>query len=319
MGEKEFAKGDVVMFLRNNKELEVKNGERGIIFDVDKNNQTITVHMHDGSVREVNLKEYNYINYGYAMTVHKSQGQTVDRIIYLSDSKQATSNKFYVAITRGKEECHILTKDVNELLEKLQQEQKPDIAGWNYGRDEDGKLQTSENDVKDYRAIEDVKQTIFDSANRETWYSLTPEQKEALVEGNLDSQTLQEKAEQVVEKTGNWYPEGEKLEAREVTKELEKEFGESFKTEKEGQGLSKEKPDLNFNPEVELDEKEEKFNPEVKLEREEYRQEQQEQREKQSEEKEELEAQQEEQKSQQEEQPQMKEQMEEQIEMELEH
>jgi len=250
LGEREFVKGDVVMFLRNSSELGVKNGERGVVVEVDRESKIFSVKMFDGSIKQIELEKYNYLTHGYAMTTVKSQGQTVDRVVYLAEPKHITENRAYVAITRGREECQFLVKDLNEILQKLEPENKTDIAGWVNGRvtewdleredspytEEDlGKLKDISVDIKDYNAAEDVKQTILDSAGRETWYSLSQEEKELLVKGELDSKVLEEKTEQAIEKAGEWHPDEEKTEKEEVMENFEKEYqsGEKLEEDKE--------------------------------------------------------------------------------------
>jgi ATP-dependent exoDNAse (exonuclease V) alpha subunit len=80
-------------------------------------------------IKEIDYDSYNYFNYGYAMTIHKSQGQTVDNVIYSAD-KNANSNLFYVAISRGSEKASIYISplDKEKFIERIEQSQiKPDI------------------------------------------------------------------------------------------------------------------------------------------------------------------------------------------------
>ena len=47
IGDRDYAVGDRVMFLRNDYRLGVRNGERGSITSIDLDDQTITVHVND--------------------------------------------------------------------------------------------------------------------------------------------------------------------------------------------------------------------------------------------------------------------------------
>ena len=79
-GERDFATGDRVMFLRNERSLGVKNGTLG---------QGSVAQSHDGDARRrprdrFDVKDYAAIDHGYAATVHKAQGVTVDRVHVLA-------------------------------------------------------------------------------------------------------------------------------------------------------------------------------------------------------------------------------------------
>src|SRR6185437_3256857 len=76
-GARNFARGDRVMFLQNERGLGVKNGTLGTIEQVSA--QSISVQTDDGRSVRFDLKDYNRIDHGYAATIHKAQGMTVDR------------------------------------------------------------------------------------------------------------------------------------------------------------------------------------------------------------------------------------------------
>src|SRR6201984_1083009 len=76
-GKRNFASGDRVMFLQNERSLGVKNGTLGTIEQVSE--QSLTVQTDDRRSVHFDLKDYNRIDHGYAATIHKAQGMTVDR------------------------------------------------------------------------------------------------------------------------------------------------------------------------------------------------------------------------------------------------
>ena len=76
-GERKFASGDRIMFLRNERELGVKNGTLGTIEEVTP--QRMSVRVDDGRSLAFDLKDYAHVDHGYAATIHKAQGMTVDR------------------------------------------------------------------------------------------------------------------------------------------------------------------------------------------------------------------------------------------------
>ncbi|MFV0411249.1 MAG: Ti-type conjugative transfer relaxase TraA, partial [Paracoccus sp. (in: a-proteobacteria)] len=76
-GERSFAAGDRVMFLQNERGLGVKYGPLGTIEQVG--GKGMIVQTDDGRSIAFDLKDYDRIDHGYAATIHKAQGMTVDR------------------------------------------------------------------------------------------------------------------------------------------------------------------------------------------------------------------------------------------------
>lgn len=98
-GKREFAIGDKVYFLENNKDLGVRNGSLGIIKEIDEHRLAVNL-----GKREVSfdITDYDKIDYGYATTIHKAQGITVDRAFVLS-SKGFDRHLAYVSLSRHRE------------------------------------------------------------------------------------------------------------------------------------------------------------------------------------------------------------------------
>ena len=105
--EKAFAKGDQIVFTRNNQGLGVKNGTMGIISEIDKQKIKVKLRGKDNE-KEIafspNLTPY--FDQGWAVTVHKSQGTTVDKA-YVLATPQMNQNLTYVAMTRHREDVHV--------------------------------------------------------------------------------------------------------------------------------------------------------------------------------------------------------------------
>lgn len=122
-GEREFATGDRVIFLKNDKDLGVKNGSTGTVEKAADGQLTVKI---DGSERSVDVQQdkYAHIDHGYGMTVHKSQGVTVDRAHYAPGS-MAHRELAYVALSRQRETVQMhITKDQREdLAQRLSKSQ----------------------------------------------------------------------------------------------------------------------------------------------------------------------------------------------------
>lgn len=102
-----FGKGDLVMTLKNDRRLGVKNGEMWEVVKVDVEKNTLHL-KNEAKEVVIDLKQYNYINYSYAITTHKSQGMTTKEVIYVSDARSAEYSNVYVGITRGKQDFEVV-------------------------------------------------------------------------------------------------------------------------------------------------------------------------------------------------------------------
>jgi len=103
-GKREFAENDRVYFLKNDKHLDVKNGSLGTLKNVDEHgNMTVLLDKaYEGEPDHnvhFNIKDYPYIDHGYAATVHKAQGSTVD-YSYVLASKHFDRQITYPAMSR---------------------------------------------------------------------------------------------------------------------------------------------------------------------------------------------------------------------------
>ncbi len=104
----EFAPGDRVLFLRNDHTGRyvrtvkgdgrgIKNGVLGTLLEVDSHR--LRIRLDSGRTVELDPRAYDRLTHGYAATVHKAQGATVDRAYVLAD-RGFDRNLSYVALTR---------------------------------------------------------------------------------------------------------------------------------------------------------------------------------------------------------------------------
>lgn len=96
-GERQFGENDRILFLKNERDLGVKNGSLGTIEKASRD--TLAVRLDDGRKVEVDLKSYAHVDHGYAATVHKAQGMTIDRSHVLA-TPGMDAHSSYVALSR---------------------------------------------------------------------------------------------------------------------------------------------------------------------------------------------------------------------------
>jgi Ti-type conjugative transfer relaxase TraA len=115
LDDRPYQAGDQIVCLKNNRRLGVCNGTRATIATVDPDRGTLTITLDDRSVllpREY-LDEGN-IAHGYATTIHKTQGATVDRGLVLG-TDELFRERGYVALSRGRITNHLYLIGANEI------------------------------------------------------------------------------------------------------------------------------------------------------------------------------------------------------------
>jgi hypothetical protein len=134
-GKRDFAAGDRVMMLKNERSLGIKNGTLATIERVTSSH--MDVRLDDGRQVGFDFKDYNQIDHGYAATIHKAQGVTVDRVHVLA-TPGLDRHASYVALSRHRErvDLHFGRDDFADdakLARTLSRERAKDMAS-DYGR-----------------------------------------------------------------------------------------------------------------------------------------------------------------------------------------
>jgi conjugative relaxase-like TrwC/TraI family protein len=108
----EVSSGDKLLFMANRRErgFRATNGELVTVRSVTTNE----IQLEDGRRIPANYREFTH---GYAVTAHRSQGKTVDRVIISGDAMK--QELFCVSASRGREGISIITSDMDRLRESL--------------------------------------------------------------------------------------------------------------------------------------------------------------------------------------------------------
>ena len=105
-GKRAFGPGDRIIFLENNRDLRVKNGMLGTVEHVEPNKIIARLDGRGGDSVSVPTDSYQAIDHGYATTIHKNQGATVDRAFVLASSTM-DRHLTYVAMTRHRDSVQL--------------------------------------------------------------------------------------------------------------------------------------------------------------------------------------------------------------------
>jgi Ti-type conjugative transfer relaxase TraA len=107
LGPREFTIHDRIRFGRNEKDLGVKNGFLGTVERIEHCVLQIKL---DGAPQTrvaVDTKFYKHVDYGYAATVHRAQGTTVDKT-YVLATPHFDRHTSYVALSRHRDNATVL-------------------------------------------------------------------------------------------------------------------------------------------------------------------------------------------------------------------
>jgi len=109
-GKRAFAKGDRIVFTKNDRIFSVRNGMLGSVKAIVEIDGNIELKIHiDGEPPKtitINPNYFTAFDHGYATTIHKSQGATVDRAFILASSTM-DRHLTYVAMTRHREDAKL--------------------------------------------------------------------------------------------------------------------------------------------------------------------------------------------------------------------
>jgi conjugative relaxase-like TrwC/TraI family protein len=123
--ERSFFAGEKIVFLKNDKSLDLYNGQTATIKSLGPE-KVITVRI-DGQDKDarINLDYYPYVDRGYAVTVHKSQGQTAKEVAMVADSKHPLNKTetLYVALSRAQNTFTLFADDMDAVKFQMKQAQ----------------------------------------------------------------------------------------------------------------------------------------------------------------------------------------------------
>ena len=119
-GPRAFAVGERIVFTRNDKTIGVRNGMLGTVREVGERQLSVELDNDEGKSRRVSFdpRRYTAFDHGYAVTIHKSQGATVEQS-YVLASRTLDNPLTYVALTRHRQhmKLYVSGQDKPEWME----------------------------------------------------------------------------------------------------------------------------------------------------------------------------------------------------------
>ena len=108
-GKLQLSIGDRLLFTKNNKILNVKNGNLGILKNIENfaDGVMMTIELDENRTVQVSSEEYSNLQHGFGITTHKSQGATILHTHVLTGSSMTDLQSTYVNMTRHKQSAHL--------------------------------------------------------------------------------------------------------------------------------------------------------------------------------------------------------------------
>ncbi|MDE8652125.1 MobF family relaxase [Novosphingobium album (ex Liu et al. 2023)] len=118
--DRSLAEGDRIQWRLANKDLDLKNAQRGTVEKLDGPIATIRWDRSE-RVQDVDLSKHRTWDHGYAETVYSAQSKTYDRVYVLAPVQSGLVNgqNYYTAITRARYGVKLWTENADKLAVKL--------------------------------------------------------------------------------------------------------------------------------------------------------------------------------------------------------
>jgi len=134
VGGQRLHQGDRGVFTRNSKLFGVKNGSLGTIERINEKAQSFRARLDDGLRVSIDLRHYEYVRPGYAVTTHKAQGVTVNNVYLLTGGSMQDRELSYVQASRAKDKTRIYTDklsagdNLTALSKQMSKSRQKDLA-----------------------------------------------------------------------------------------------------------------------------------------------------------------------------------------------
>ena len=122
-GKRAFAADDRIVFTRNDKDIGVKNGMLGTVVTVQDGQMAVALDGDKERLVRFDPRNFRNFDHGYAVTIHKSQGATVDQS-YVLASRSMDRHLAYVAMTRHRDDMRLFINNKDRPVWAMDQQQR---------------------------------------------------------------------------------------------------------------------------------------------------------------------------------------------------
>ncbi len=145
IGGTKFFEGDRVLITRNDRTLNVRNGQLGTVRHANSKFDRMTVTLDSGQFVSIKVNNFPHVQLGYAVTTHKAQGMTAKNTFVLVGGAMQDRELTYVQASRGKSVTQFFMsagdagKKLSSISNQMSKSHKKELAlsviepGKNYG------------------------------------------------------------------------------------------------------------------------------------------------------------------------------------------
>lgn len=126
--------GDRVQFSQRDRRLGLENGDFGNVDSVNRVKKNLTVRLDSGRKVLVPIDQYDSVRLGYATTVHKGQGITVERAFVLLGGHLQDQHLSYVQLSRSRQSTQVYVdryeagQNYSDLLSTMERNRQRTLA-----------------------------------------------------------------------------------------------------------------------------------------------------------------------------------------------
>lgn len=129
-GEKIF-QGDRVVISKNSRLLGVRNGDLGTVKEIE--GKSVRIELDNGRTTRINVDTFKDVTLGYAVTTHKAQGATAEKVFVLGGGPMTDKHMAVVQVSRARGETKVFIEKaeaggLTQIAREMSRDQKKELA-----------------------------------------------------------------------------------------------------------------------------------------------------------------------------------------------
>ena len=129
-GEKIF-QGDRVVISKNSRLLGVRNGDLGTVKEIE--GKSVRIELDNGKTTRINVDSFKEVTLGYAVTTHKAQGATAEKVFVLGGGPMTDKHMAVVQVSRARGETRVFIEKaeaggLTQIAREMSRDQKKELA-----------------------------------------------------------------------------------------------------------------------------------------------------------------------------------------------
>ncbi len=123
--------GDRVVITKNSRPLGVRNGDLGTVKEID--GKSVKIELDNGKTTRINVDTFKNVSLGYAVTTHKAQGATAEKVFVLGGGPMTDKHMAVVQVSRARGETKVFIEKaeaggLTQIAREMSRDQKKELA-----------------------------------------------------------------------------------------------------------------------------------------------------------------------------------------------